>query len=84
MPIKSKTSLPLITRPMLMCYRNMARILFEKTKFKIKLIHISTPEVYGSTTGKITEDYQYNPNSPYATSRVAPEFFLNVLQHCQI
>ena len=51
-----------------------------KLKFKIKLIHISTPEVYGSTTGKITEDYQYNPNSPYATSRVAPEFFLNILQ----
>lgn len=50
-----------------------------KLKFKTKLVHISTPEVYGSTTGKITENYQYNPNSPYAASRVTPELFLKVL-----
>ena len=50
-----------------------------KLKFKTKLIHISTPEVYGSTAGKITEKYGYNPNSPYAVSRVTPELYLKIL-----
>ena len=50
-----------------------------KLKFKTKLIHISTPEVYGNTTGKISENYPNNPNSPYAVSRVTPELFLKIL-----
>ena len=50
-----------------------------KLKFKTKLIHISPPEVYGSTSGKITENNPYNPNSPYAVSRVTPELFLKIL-----
>lgn len=53
-----------------------------KVKFKTKLIHISTPEVYGTTkSGKITENTPNNPNSPYAVSRVTPELFLKILHN---
>ena len=41
-----------------------------------KYVHISTPEVYGSTTGKIDEHQPFNPSTPYATSRAAAEYLL--------
>jgi dTDP-glucose 4,6-dehydratase len=41
-----------------------------------KYCHISTPEVYGSTTGKVDEWQRFNPSTPYATSRAAAEFLL--------
>jgi dTDP-glucose 4,6-dehydratase len=34
-----------------------------------RYIHFSTPEVYGSTDGWIKESHQYNPSTPYASSR---------------
>jgi dTDP-glucose 4,6-dehydratase len=41
-----------------------------------KYVHISTPEVYGSTTGFVHEDAPYNPSTPYAVSRAAAEMML--------
>jgi dTDP-glucose 4,6-dehydratase len=41
-----------------------------------KYVHISTPEVYGSTDGLIKESRNYNPSTPYATSRAACDMSL--------
>lgn len=41
-----------------------------------KYIHISTPEVYGSCSGFVTEDQVYNPSTPYAVSRAAADMSL--------
>tara|TARA_B100001059_G_C17829509_1_gene583644 strand:+ start:1542 stop:2522 length:981 start_codon:yes stop_codon:yes gene_type:complete len=48
-------------------------------KFKFRLVHISTPEIYGSTKGVISEDEKFNPTTPYAISRVNADFFLKSL-----
>lgn len=42
-----------------------------------KYVHISTPEVYGSTSGLISESRTYNPSTPYATSRAACDMSLH-------
>ncbi len=44
--------------------------------FLDKYIHISTPEVYGSCEGLIKESINYNPSTPYATSRAAADMSL--------
>ena len=36
-----------------------------------KYVHVSTPEVYGSTSGTIDENAPFNPSTPYAASRAA-------------
>lgn len=41
-----------------------------------KYVHIGTPEVYGSTSGVITEDAPFNPSTPYAASRAACDLHL--------
>lgn len=41
-----------------------------------KYIHFSTPEVYGSTSEKTTEDCKFNPTTPYAISRAAGDFLV--------
>src|SRR5882672_5353443 len=41
-----------------------------------RYVHISTPEVYGSTDGWVKEDAPYNPSTPYAVSRAAAEMLL--------
>ncbi len=41
-----------------------------------KYIHISTPEVYGSTKDWIKENFNFEPNSPYAVSRAACDLHL--------
>ena len=47
---------------------NILEIL-RKQKIKIKLIHISTDEVYGDILrGRSKEDDAYKPSSPYAAS----------------
>ncbi len=50
-----------------------------KLKFKLKIIHISTPEVYGNIKKKTVENTHYNPNTPYAVSRVTADQFLKIL-----
>ncbi len=42
-----------------------------------KYVHISTPEVYGSCSGKVTEEHSYHPSTPYAASRAACDLHLN-------
>jgi len=45
----------------------------EKNK-KIKLIHISTDEVYGDIVkGRTKENYPYSPSSPYAASKASSD-----------
>lgn len=47
-----------------------------KFDFLKKYVHITTPEVYGSTEGKIDETAPYNPSTPYAASRAACDMHL--------
>lgn len=44
-----------------------------------RYLHISTPEVYGSCEGNVTEDAPMNPSTPYAASRAAAETLLQLL-----
>lgn len=41
-----------------------------------RYVHVTTPEVYGSTNGWIKEDTPYNPSTPYAVSRAAGDMSL--------
>lgn len=41
-----------------------------------KYVHVGTPEVYGNTTGSITENAPFNPSTPYAASRAACDLHL--------
>lgn len=45
-------------------------------KFLKKYVHVTTPEVYGSTGGFIKEDAPFNPSTPYAVSRAASDMSL--------
>ena len=44
--------------------------------FMRRYLHVTTPEVYGSTDGFITEDAPFNPSTPYAVSRAAADMSL--------
>jgi len=44
--------------------------------FLDKYVHITTPEVYGSTEGWIDEDRPFRPSTPYAVSRAAGDMSL--------
>jgi len=44
-----------------------------------KFIQFTTPEVYGSTDGWITENFNFAPNTPYAISRAAGDWHLKAL-----
>ena len=48
----------------------------KKAKLKVKLIHISTDEVYGDILNKSkrsNENYPYKPSSPYAASKASAD-----------
>ena len=46
-------------------------------KKKIKLIHISTDEVYGDIiTGRSDEKFPYNPSSPYSSSKASADLLI--------
>ena len=45
-------------------------------KFLEKYVHVTTPEVYGSTSGSIDENALFNPSTPYAVSRAAGDMSL--------
>ena len=42
-----------------------------------RYLHISSPEVYGTCTGDVTEEAVMNPSTPYAASKAAADFLLN-------
>ncbi len=44
--------------------------------FLRKYVHVTTPEVYGSTSGNVREDAPFNPSTPYAVSRAAGDMSL--------
>tara|TARA_Y100000816_G_scaffold253527_1_gene205156 strand:+ start:211 stop:1224 length:1014 start_codon:yes stop_codon:yes gene_type:complete len=47
-------------------------------KYKTKLIHISTDEVYGDViSGRSSENYPYDPSSPYAASKAASDHLVS-------
>jgi dTDP-glucose 4,6-dehydratase len=41
-----------------------------------RYVHVTTPEVYGSTEGWVREDQPFNPSTPYAVSRAAGDMSL--------
>ena len=43
-----------------------------------KYVHISSPEVYGTCVGNITETSPMNPSTPYAASKAAADMLLSV------
>jgi dTDP-glucose 4,6-dehydratase len=47
-----------------------------KCDFLKRYVHISTPEVYGSCSGFVKEDFLFNPSTPYAVSRAAADMSL--------
>lgn len=44
--------------------------------FLDRYVHVSTPEVYGTCEGLVSEHTNYNPSTPYATSRAAADMSL--------
>ena len=49
----------------------------KKNKKKIKLIHISTDEVYGDLLkGRSNENYPYNPSSPYSATKASADHLI--------
>ena len=51
-----------------------------KCDFLKRYVHVSTPEVYGSCTGFVGEDYPFNPSTPYAVSRAAADMSLRTFR----
>jgi len=43
-----------------------------------KYVHISSPEVYGTCEGTVTEESPMNPSTPYAASKAAADMLLTV------
>lgn len=60
---------------------SLAKILniIKERKYLKKYIHISSPEVYGTCNGTITESAPFNPSTPYAASKAAADLFLFTL-----
>ena len=44
-----------------------------------RYVHISSPEVYGSCEGHLTEDAPVNPSTPYAASKAAGDMMVSTL-----
>ncbi len=48
-----------------------------KSKKKVKLIHVSTDEVFGSIKkGRANENYPYNPSNPYAATKASSDHLI--------
>ena len=57
----------------------LARVL-EQLPGLQKYVHVTTPEVYGSTGGWIKESRDFRPSTPYAISRAAGDMHLFAMQ----
>ncbi|MDB5813296.1 MAG: dTDP-glucose 4,6-dehydratase [Rhodocyclales bacterium] len=51
-----------------------------KLDFLKRYVHVSTPEVYGSCSGFVNEDFPFNPSTPYAVSRAAADMSLRTFR----
>ncbi len=59
-------------------YNLLENFKFFSKKYKSKLIHISTDEVYGDIlNGRSSEKYPYQPSSPYAASKAASDHLVS-------
>jgi len=47
-----------------------------RLKFLEKYVHVTTPEVYGSTNGWVREKFDFAPSTPYAVSRASCDLHL--------
>lgn len=47
-----------------------------KTAYLKRYVHISSPEVYGTCSGRVTESAPLNPTTPYAASKAAGDLML--------
>lgn len=45
-----------------------------------RYVHISSPEVYGTCEGRVTESAPLNPSTPYAASKAAADLFLATME----
>ena len=63
--------------------RHYWRRLDDHRRASFRFLHVSTDEVYGSLgkTGAFTEETRYAPNSPYAASKAAADFFVRAYHH---
>ena len=50
--------------------------LLRKCDWLERYVHVTTPEVYGSTDGWVKENTPFNPSTPYAVSRAAADMSL--------
>lgn len=48
-----------------------------QTDYLNRYVHISTPEVYGSCSGSVFENKNYQPSTPYSVSRAAADMSLH-------
>ena len=55
----------------------------ERLSSLTKYVHVTTPEVYGSTGGWISESREFHPSTPYAISRVAGDLHLIALHQAR-
>lgn len=51
-----------------------------KRTYLRRYVHISSPEVYGSCTGTVTEDANVSPSTPYAASKAGADMLLLAYQ----
>ena len=51
-----------------------------KCDFLKRYVHVSTPEVYGSCSGFVGEDFPFNPSTPYAVSRASADMSLRTFR----
>jgi len=51
-------------------------VLLRGLDFLDRYVHVTTPEVYGSTDGWVNENTPFNPSTPYAVSRAAGDMSL--------
>lgn len=48
-----------------------------KRDYLQRYLHVSSPEVYGTCVGRVTETSPMNPSTPYAASKAAADFLLD-------
>jgi len=51
----------------------------KERRYLQRYVHISSPEVYGTCEGTVTESAPVNPSTPYAASKAAADLFLFTL-----
>ena len=59
-------------------YNLLENFKYYSQRYKSKLVHISTDEVYGDIlSGRSSEKYPYQPSSPYAASKAASDHLVS-------